>query len=428
VGALGGRGAGVDQRPRLMAKPQQVRIGVPHLRTLFTPARHKALFGGSGSGKSYAAATYLTITAARANKRIICARQFQNSIRDSSKELVEKRIQALGLERQFDVIEREIIHKQTRAQFIFIGLDRNVDSIRSLEGADVVWVEEARTISSKSMEILLPTIRKQGSEIIWCWNPEQPTDPVDAYFRSGNPPPRSIVTKVTYEDNPYFFKTEMLHEMEVLRKGNPDRYKFIWLGQYDNKYESKVFPNTRTGRLDIPANCPPRFGLDFGFGADPSAMIKLYVLERSRQIYICAEAFGRPTLDQLPAFIRSVCPRDGDLITADSSQPGTIEFLVSRRLNIVGARKGSGSVQSGINFLQGYEIVIDPNCESMRDEARYYSWNVDRLTNKVLPGNPVDAFNHGWDSVRMAVEDLTFGADALDDDEHGGVIELKMWR
>jgi phage terminase large subunit len=78
--------------------------------------------------------------------------------------------------------------------------------------------------------------------------------------------------------------------------------------------------------------------------------------------------------------------------------------------------------------LQGYEIVIDPNCENMRDEARYYSWHVDHLTNRVLPGNPVGAYDHGWDSVRMAVEDLTFGAVLVVIVEHGGVLELRLWR
>jgi phage terminase large subunit len=133
-------------------------------------------------------------------------------------------------------------------------------------------------------------------------------------------------------------------------------------------------------------------------------------------------------MDGLPNLIRSVCRQDGDIIKADSSQPGTIEFLTSRGLNVVAARKGAGSVMAGINFLQGYEIVIDPNCEQMRDEARYYTWPVDRLTNQVLPGNPIDAYNHGWDATRYAVEDMIFAPEFDEDDESGGVILMNMWR
>lgn len=395
-------------------------------RTLFSPARHKCLYGGRGGAKSWSVATYLAIIAAKDRKKIVCARQFQNSIRDSSKELVEQRIDALGMRAEFAVTDRAITHAATGSEFLFVGLERNIDSIRSLEGADIVWIEEARTINARSMEILLPTVRKQGSELIWTWNPEQPTDPVDAYFRSGDPPPRSIITCVDYTSNPYFFQTEMPAEVELMRRRNPDRYKHIWLGDYDTRYESKVFPNVTTGRVEIPVNCPALFGLDFGFGADPTFVVKLYVLDRTKQIYVAAEATGRAAMDQLPSMIRSVCPHDGTLIKADSSNPGAIEFLCRRGLNVIGARKGQGSIESGILFLQGYQIVIDPGCEAMRDEARLYSWAVDPLTRKVLPGNPIDAHNHGVDACRYATEDLAYsGALAEDADPSGGVLWLK---
>jgi len=373
------------------------RLGQKFIDTLFAPdIRHKALYGGRGGGKSWSIATYLVITAAKGRKRIVCARQFQNSIRDSSKELIEKIIRRLGLADQFTVTDRYIFHNITKTQFMFTGLERNVESIRSLEGADIVWVEEARTISAKSMEILLPTIRAPGSEIIWSWNPEDPDDPVDAYFRKGLPPPRSIVTKVDFHDNPFFEATEMPSELETLKRGNYQRYLHVWEGAYDTRVESKVFPNTRVGRLDIPPDTAPLYGMDFGFGSDPSFIVKLYVLNDTRQIYIADEAFGRVTMDRLPNLARSVIYRDDDLIRADSSNPGAIEFLQSRGLNVLPAQKGPGSVKAGILFLQGYEIVIDPSCAGMQDEARLYSWMSDRLTGKILP-TPVDASNHGWD-------------------------------
>src|SRR4051812_17406283 len=122
---------------------------------LWTPARHHALFGGRGSSKSWSVANHLIVAASQARKRIVCARQFQNSIRDSSKELIEKLIRTHGLSEQFVTTDQTIRHKRTGSEFLFVGLERNIESIRSLEGIDIMWVEEARTIKAKSMEILL---------------------------------------------------------------------------------------------------------------------------------------------------------------------------------------------------------------------------------------------------------------------------------
>jgi phage terminase large subunit len=404
----------------------QAPMGDKFAKTLFAKARHKALFGGRGSGKSWAVATYLVVTAAEKRKRIVCARQFQNSIRDSSKELIERRIADLNMSSQFSITDRYIFHLGNKSDFLFVGLDRNIESIRSLEGADIVWIEEARTVSAKSLEVLLPTIRKDNSELIWTWNPEQPDDPIDAYFRSGPPPPRSIVTRVDFSDNPFFQNTEMPAELETLKRGNRRRYEHVWLGEYDVNYESKVFPNVRTGRPDLPLHSVPRYGLDLGFGSDPSFVVKVFVLEATRQIYIAGEACGRVHMDRLPFLIRGVLHGEDSMVRCDSSQPGTIEFLQARGLNVLPAKKGPGSVKAGINFLQGFEILIDPSCENMREEARLYSWMTDKISGRIL-NTPVDAHNHGWDAVRYAVEDDMVDAPAEDGDGDGGVLRLKMW-
>jgi len=404
-----------------------LHLGEKFVRNLWAPARHHALFGGRGSAKSWSVASFLTVIGGQQTKKIVCARQFQNSIRDSSKALIEKRITSLGFTGHYKVTDQYITHVETGSEFSFVGLERNIDSIRSLEGADIVWVEEARTIRAKSMEVLLPTVRSPGSFFIWTWNPEKPTDPVDYYFRNTKegPPPRSLVTFVDCSDNPYFFQTELPEERETLKRGNFERYKHVWLGGYDTAADSKVFSNCTTGIVPVPIDCPPRYGMDFGFGTDPSFIVKVYLIEAIKTIYIAAEASGRVPMDQLPTLIRSVVDSDYDLIKADSSQPGTIEFLNARGFpNIVGAQKGPGSVKSGINFMSGYKIVIHPQCEQMRDEARLYSFMTDKLSGKVLPGRiPVDANNHGWDSSRYALEDVISNP-ANDDDPFGGVVKL----
>lgn len=157
--------------PEPQKRQLNVAMGDKFKRTLFATARHKAICGGRGSAKSWSVATYLLVKSLEARKRIVCCRQFQNSIRDSSKELIEKRIRDLELTEQFSISDRTIVHNVTNSDFLFMGLERNIESIRSLEGADIVWIEEARTINAKSMEILLPTVRKSGSELIWTWKP-----------------------------------------------------------------------------------------------------------------------------------------------------------------------------------------------------------------------------------------------------------------
>lgn len=411
--------------------PPQLFIGEKYL-PLFQPYRHKAFFGGRGSAKSHSFAEALSIITSKATKRVVCARQFQNSIRDSVKELLEQKMKRLRLigKGGFRVFDREIVNEANDSRYTFIGLDRNPDSAKSLEGADICWVEEARSINRRSLEILIPTIRTPGSELWWSWNPELPTDPVDEYFRGHNdvilrmaemfedvPSARRLVVRVGIEDNPYFYHTTLPYEMEFMKQGNEVRYRHIWLGDYDEGFETKIFSNIQVGRIPIKPADVPRYGLDFGFGDDPLACIKLYILEEKRVIYIARELYeyALPIRD-MPGRVVDVIEHESDLICADSAQPILINHLNSNGFNVVGAKKGAGSVKSGINWLQGYKIVIDPDCKGMIEEAHMYTWQVDRKTKKRL-NVPVDAHNHGWDAVRYACEDHIMNDAAEENDE-----------
>lgn len=397
------------------------RLRVPfsgRFALLFEKADHKAFYGGRGSGKSHAVAAYLVIVAHLSTKRVVCARQYQNSLDDSSKALIEVKIRELGLSKYYKILDREIIHLITGSRFTFFGLERNPESIKSLEGADICWVEEARTINDHSMGILIPTIRKPGSEMIWTWNPEKPEDPVDKYFRGPVVPPNSIVQRVGIEDNPWFYHTRMKNEMWFLEAQNPLRYRHVWLGEYDESYDTKVFQNVRIGRVPIPPSAQPLYGMDFGFSEDPLAIVKVYVFYRQRVIYIAREFYSTriPTRSMGQA-IREVVENDDDMIRADSAEPRTIEQLQFEGFNVVPASKPKNSVVAGVRWLQGFEIVIDPDCEHMRDEARLYSWQVDRKTKKVLPllakGN-----DHLWDAVRYATSDYWLYANDDSEDEN----------
>lgn len=371
---------------------------------LYSPYRHKALYGGRGSAKSHSIAEAIVIISANTHKRVVGARQYQNSIRDSSKSLIENKIKKLGLAKKFWIGRSEIICRDTDSRFTFIGLERNPDSARSLEGCDICWVEEARNISQDSMNTLIPTIRKKGSEIWWSWNPVDPNDPVDQLFRGKVPPRNAYIQRVGYEDNPWFFETEMPDEMLRERMANFERYQHIWLGEYYNISDSRIFNNVEVGRVDVPESAVPQFGLDFGFANDPNALIKLYVLEETRTIYIARENFGKVSLKDLPAFLKEVPGTTHYPIVADSARPETIDYLCSEGFDVVASRKGPGSIKAGIEWLNGYRIVIDPFCVRMEEEGRLYSWKKEKLTGKVLVGHPCDDYNHGWDAIRYATE------------------------
>lgn len=384
------------------AGEMNIRLGERYT-PLFQPYRHKALFGGRGSAKSHSIAEALVVVSSQATKRVVGARQFQNSIRDSSKALIEAKIKKLGFQKDFWIGKTELVNRKTDSRFTFIGLERNPDSARSLEGCDICWVEEARNISQESIDVLIPTVRKRGSEIWWSWNPVKADDPVETLFRGPHPPRNSYIQFVSYQDNPWFFETEMPDEMLRLRRANEKSYRHVWLGEYDDLIESRIFQNVRIGHINVPETVLPQFGLDFGFANDPNALIKLYVLEDTRQIYIARESFGCVSLRDLPGMLAEVPGAREFSIVADSARPETIDYLNGEGFSVFAARKGPGSIKAGITWLQGYEIVIAPECTQMANEARLYTWQVDKFTGKIQNA-PIDAYNHGWDAVRYATE------------------------
>lgn len=211
---------------------------------LWEPARHYALHGGRGGGKSWAVADHLLITAAERTLRVGCAREHMKDIKESVKQLLDDRIQALGLQDHFESTYSppyEIRGKKNDSLFIFKGLWRNPDGMKSMEGMDRVWVEEAARISQRTIDILIPTVRKDGSALIWTWNPEYEHDPIEKLFRGVNgPPPRSIVRRVRWEDNPWF-PAELREAMEAMYRSEPDRAEHIYGGEYVREVDGAYF-------------------------------------------------------------------------------------------------------------------------------------------------------------------------------------------
>ena len=383
---------------------RKLEIELPKaFRALFHPYRYKAFFGGRGSGKSHAMATALVLLAAQSRLRVLATREIQKSIRDSSKRLLDDRIAALGLGRSFASTESEIKGPHG-SLFLFAGLGHNPDSIKSMEGIDIAWVEEADTLSQRSLDILVPTIRKPASELWFAWNPRFATDPVDALFRSGPARADALVRSVSHSDNPWF-PAVLEAERQWDLKRDPDKYAHVWEGAYRRHSEARVFRNWRVDRLDMPAGLRLYLGADWGFSADPTVLVRCILMERL--LYIDREAYriGCP-IDETAALFETVEGAGGPApwpITADNSRPEMIAHLRARGFRIKPARKGRGSVEEGVAFLRSLDIVVHPDCRHAIDELTHYSYAVDRTTGDILPVLE-DRHNHIIDALRYALE------------------------
>ena len=208
------------------------------LQPLFKPSRYKVLYGGRGGAKSWGIARALLILAARKPLRILCAREFQTSIKDSVHKLLVDQIVALELMQFFEITQTSI-RGQNGSEFAFVGLKNNVANVKSYEGIDICWVEEAQTVSRNSWKTLTPTIRKEGSEIWVSFNPELETDETYQRFVV-NPPPDTISIKINYWDNPWFPET-LRNEMEALKVRDHEAYMQVWEGVCRQTIDGAIF-------------------------------------------------------------------------------------------------------------------------------------------------------------------------------------------
>jgi phage terminase large subunit len=207
---------------------------------LFDKSRYKVLYGGRGSGKSWGVARALISIALQRPVRVLCAREFQNSISDSVHALLADQIKSMGLE-GFFTIQNTAIYGMNGSEFLFAGLKHNITKIKSFEGVDIAWVEEAQTTSKSSWDVLIPTIRKEGSEIWLTFNPELDTDETYKRFIV-NPPSNAIVKKVNWSDNPWFPKV-LRDEMEDLKARDMDAYLNVWEGNTRQVLDGAVYAN-----------------------------------------------------------------------------------------------------------------------------------------------------------------------------------------
>jgi phage terminase large subunit len=250
------------------------RAEIPRkLKPLLYPSRYKGAYGGRGGAKSHFFAERIIKRCHQRHTRVVCIREIQNSIKDSVKQLLVDKILKFGVATDFDILDQEIRCTKTGSLIIFRGMQSyNAANIKSLEAYDIAWVEEAQTLSQHSLDLLRPTLRKEGSELWFSWNPRFKTDPVDAFFRK-NPPPEAVSVMINWRDNPWF--------PEVLRKDkdhdfatDPDKAEHIWEGAYGSGQGAIlarwIHAAERSGRITDqveydPDGAPVEISSDIGF-------------------------------------------------------------------------------------------------------------------------------------------------------------------
>lgn len=383
-----------------------LRIETPQkFLPLIKPARYKGAHGGRGSGKShYFAVSLIERFIFEPSTRAVCVREIQKSLDQSVKQLIEDKIQTLGVGSYFRVLNTHIESKRG-GLIIFQGMQNHTaESIKSLEAYDIAWCEEAQSLSQRSLDLLRPTIRKDNSELWFSWNPDSPKDAVEKLLRGDKVPPDTTVVEVNYRDNPWF-PDVLRKEMEWDRSRDPEKYAHVWLGKYRSKSEARVFRNWKVEKFETPADARFYFGADWGFAVDPTVLVRCWV--RDRTLYVDKEAWQVGCeIDRTPMLFDKVPGSRTWPIVADSANPQSISYMQRHGFpKMRSAVKGTGSVEEGVEFLKGYDIIVHPDCTHVIDELSSYSYEVDEKTDEVLP-KLADKKNHTIDSLRYALEGL----------------------
>jgi phage terminase large subunit len=378
-------------------------------KPLLQPARYKGAHGGRGSGKSHFFADNWLDENIRLKLDCVCLREILKSLEFSVKKLLESKIETHNAGAYFEIQDKRIFTKRGGVT-IFQGMQNHTaESIKSLEGFDRAWFAEAQNASQFSLDLLRPTIRKQGSELWFDWNPNSKKDPIDALLRGDNPPPDSIVVEANYMHNSRLPQV-LRDELEYDRKRDPDKFAWIWDGKYRGQSEARIFKNWIEEEFERPDGTIYRLGADWGFSVDPSVMVRASI--EGNRLYVDHEAYmigceivNLPDLfDRVPESRKWFC-------RADSARPETISHMQKNGYpKMQPAIKGAGSLEEGISFLQSFDIVVHPRCQHLIDELSTYSYKVDKLTEEILPiiedknNHVIDALRYACEGARMAVK------------------------
>ena len=387
------------------------------LEFLFEPARYKVLYGGRGGAKSWGVARALLAMGAERPLRVMCAREFQTSIKDSVHRLLADQISEMWLD-AFYTVQKTVIAGQNGTTFSFVGLRHNITGLKSFEGADACWIEEAQTVSAASWNVLIPTIRKQDSEIWVTFNPELDTDETYKRFVL-NPPPGAVVRKVGFQDNPWLPDTLRL-EAEHLKQSDPDAYATVWGGHTRQTLDGAVYAKEiraataadRITRVPYDASKPVHTFWDLGWADSTSIWFAQTVGFETRLI-----DYYQNQQQALPHYLQAIQSRGYVLGTcylphdARARQLGTgrsIEEMMRAAGRTVQIVPGL-SVEDGINAartLFGNCWFDAERCADGLNALRRYRYEVDPATG-MFGRSPVhDDASHGADAFRYVAVGL----------------------
>lgn len=361
--------------------------------------REAAIYGGRFSLKSHTVGRYLLIRARMAKTRIACFREFQNSITESSHQLLADLIRLYGLN-DFEVTNNAIVNKLNGSDFIFKGLYHNEQSIKSIEGIDIAWIEEAQTVSKESLEVLTPTVRKDGSQLIYTYNRLLENDPVhQRLVLEGRP--NTLIINVNYDIAiKYKMMPEVIRlEMEDDKARRPKLYAHKWLGE-PNSMERKIYSDWAI--VDgIPHNARlERRGLDFGYTNDPCAIVDVWYHDGG---YILDEVCYRKGMSNRAIF-DTVSVLAETLTIADSAEPKSIDELKLYGMNIQPATKGQGSVSQGIQYVKAQRISVTRRSANLIREYGAYLWA--ESSDGTITNVPEGGNDHALDAVRYAFSSM----------------------
>lgn len=365
-------------------------------------ARYKVAKGGRGSARSHSF-SQLAIERMYAEKiRVACLRETQNSISESVHHLLCKKIDQLGLKKFFEITEKSI-RSWTGAEAFFKGLRMDIEAIKSYEDVDIAYIEEAETVSMRSLDLLKPTIRNPDSEIWINFNPEAEDSPVYQEFVV-NKPDDCILVEMTWRDNPWF--PEVLRkDMDRDRRNDFEKYLWVWEGQI-KKYAADVIFKDKfcVEQFETPSDARFFYGADWGFSDDPTCLERMFI--KDNKLWIDYEFYGHGIeLTELKVGFLTVPDSMKWEIFGDCSRPDTISFMARQGFRITAAEKGTNtnSVEDGIQFLRAFDkIIIHPRCKGAINDFSNYRWKKDPKTDDVLP-IPIDKSNHAVDACRYGL-------------------------
>ena len=361
--------------------------------------REVAVYGGRYSFKSHTVARFLLIKARIKKTRVGCFREFQNSISESSHQLLADLIKQYNLT-DFLVTDKSIVNTATGSDFLFKGLWNNGQTIKSIEGIDIAWVEEAQTISKESLEILTPTVRKDGSQIVYTYNRFTEEDPVHIRLVVEGRP-NTLIINVNYNIAIKYglMPKVILDEIEDDKNHRPALYKHKWLGEPISN-DIKIYKDWQIID-DIPHEARlERRGLDFGYTNDPTVIISLY--KYNDGFIINEECFQKGLSNKQIADILQNLEKPQMLVVADSAEPKSIDEIKSYGINIIGVLKGRDSVNQGIQFVQDQRISLTKRSVNVIKEYRNFLWKTDK-NGKTL-NEPEHQFSHSMDATRYAFD------------------------